>query len=108
MNGVTWMSNLTFEHRLLKEHPPEPLEGHAVVVFRRVGKTGEEFHSILLPGVAPVKQRLRRAVGESAGYFAYAVDTAPERHLEFSERMRLGDDAREFDVDFELAYAVSD
>ena len=34
------MSNLTFDHGLLKEHTPEPLEGHAVAVFQRVGEAG--------------------------------------------------------------------
>jgi hypothetical protein len=103
------MSNLTFDHRLLKEHTPEPLEGHAVVVFERVGEAGDEFHSILHPGSAPVKPGLLPIpFRKRPEYFAYAVDTSPERHLDFNESMRLADHVSEFRVVFNLAYAVSD
>lgn len=102
------MSNLTFDHRLLKEHTPEPLEGHAVVVFERVGEAGDEFHSVLLPGAAPVKPGLALPFFKRAEYFAYAADTSPERHLDFNESMRLADHVSEFRVVFNLAYAVAD
>jgi hypothetical protein len=102
------MSNLTFDHRLLKEHTPEPLEGHAVVVFERVGEAGDELHSILLPGAAPVKPGFPLPFRKRPEYFAYAVDTSPERHLDFNESMRLADHVSEFRVVFNLAYAVSD
>lgn len=102
------MSNLTFDHRLLKEHTPEPLEGHAVVVFARVGEAGDELHSVLLPGAAPVKPGLALPFRKRTEYFAYAVDTSPERHLDFTESMRLADRMFEFRVVFNLAYAVSD
>ncbi|HEX2078178.1 MAG TPA: toll/interleukin-1 receptor domain-containing protein [Longimicrobium sp.] len=101
------MSNLTFDEGLLKEHPPEPLDGHAVVVFRRAGQAGEELHSILLPGMAPVKEGPWRALRNPAGYVAYAVDTSVERRLRFSERICLLD-LSEFDMVFDLAYAASD
>lgn len=101
------MSNLTFDHRLLQEHKPEPLEGHAVVVFERVGEAGDELHSVLLPGAEPVKPPFFR-LGKRPEYFAYAADTAPERHLDFNESMRLADHVSEFRVVFNLAYAVSD
>jgi hypothetical protein len=102
------MSNLTFDHRLLKEHTPEPLEGHAVVVFERVGEAGDEFHSVLHPGSAPVRPGLPLPFRKRPEYFAYAVDTSPERHLDFNESMRLADHVSEFRVVFNLAYAVSD
>lgn len=102
------MSNLTFDHRLLKEHTPEPLEGHAVVVFERVGDAGDALHSVLLPGAAPVRPGIALPFRKRTEYFAYAVDTAPERHLDFTESMRLADHVSEFRVVFHLAYAVSD
>lgn len=102
------MSNLTFDHRLLKEHTAEPLEGHAVVVFERVGDAGDEFHSMLMPGAAPVKPGLTLPFFKRAEYFAYAADIAPERHLDFNESMRLADHVSEFRVVFNLAYAVAD
>lgn len=102
------MSNLTFDHRLLKEHTPDPLEGHAVVVFERVGEAGDELHSVLLPGGAPVRPGLPLPFRKRPEYFAYAVDTSPERHLDFSESMRLADHVSEFRVVFNLAYAVAD
>lgn len=102
------MSNLTFDHRLLKEHTPEPLEGHSVVVFERVGDRGDEFHSILLPGAAPVKPGLALPFRKRTEYFAYAVDTSPDRQLDFSESMRLADQMFEFRVVFNLSFGVSD
>ncbi|MBB4638130.1 hypothetical protein [Longimicrobium terrae] len=101
------MSNLTFDHRLLKEHTPEPLEGHAVVVFERVGEGGDKLHSVLLPGAPPVKPGIV-LFGRKPEYFAYAADTAPERHLDFTESMRLADHVSEFRVVFNLAYSVAD
>lgn len=108
MEGVTGMRNLTFDEGLLKEHPPEPLDGHAVVVFRRAGDTGEVFHSILLAGATPPKTRRRPVKREPAGYFACAVDTSPERHLRFHVKMRVVEFLGELDVMLDLAYAVSD
>lgn len=102
------MPNLTFDAGLLKEHTPEPLEGHAVVVFRRVGEAGEVFHSVLLPGAPPVKPGLRLPFRKPGEYFAYAVDTAPERHLDFFQDGGLDDGAFEFGLGFNLSYAVSD
>lgn len=103
------MSNLTFDHHLLKKHTPDPLEGHAVVVFERVGRAGDEFHSVLLPGAAPVRPPLvTLPFRKRPEYFAYAIDSSPERHLDFSESMRLPGRMVEFRVVIHLAYAVSD
>lgn len=102
------MSNLTFDHGLLKEHAPQPLEGHAVVVFERVGEAGEKLHSVLLPGARPVAPRFRLSLRKRTKYFAYAVDLAAERHLDFSESVRLADEGSEFRLIFHLAYAVYD
>lgn len=102
------MSNLTFDHHLLKEHTPEPLEGHAVVVFERVGTAGDEFHCVLMPGAAPIRKLLPIPFRRQPEYFAYAVDVAPERHLDFSESMRPADHVSDFRVVFDLAYAVAD
>jgi hypothetical protein len=103
------MSNLTFDHRLLKEHTPDPLEGHAVVVFERVGTAGDGFHSVLMPGAAPVKPPLvTLPFRKRPEYFAYAVDVSPQRHLDFNESMRLPGRMVEFRVVISLGYAVSD
>src|SRR5215212_5838964 len=96
------MSNLTFEERLL--------EGHAVVVFERVGEAGERFHSILPPGTPLAKARGLLAVFQAqVSYFAVAVNAAPELHLNFRERVVLDDEAGHgFDLLFDLSYAAGD
>jgi hypothetical protein len=104
------MSNLTFEEGLLKEHTPEPLEGHTVVVFVRVGEAGERFHAILPPGASLEKGRGFREIifGPQAHYFAYAVDASSELHLDFSEHVVMGDHTHEFELLFDLYFSVGD
>ena len=104
------MNNLTFEKHLLKEHTPEPLEGHTVVVFERVGEAGERFHSLLPPGTTLAKARGILAMFRSqVHYFAVAVNAAPELHHEFREHVVLDDEAsHSFDLLFDLSYAACD
>lgn len=104
------MSNLTFEKQLVKEHTPEPLEGHTVVVFERVGEAGERFHGILPPGTPLAKARgIRAMFRPQVHYFAIAVNAAPELHLRFREHVVLDDEAgHSFDLLLDLAYAASD
>jgi hypothetical protein len=101
--------NETFEEKLLKEHRPEPLEGHTVVVFERVGEAGEKFHGLLPPGAPMPKEGfLRTMLGPKKQYFAYAVTAAPERHMDFSRHVVSADHAHEFDLLFDLCYYVDD
>jgi hypothetical protein len=102
------MENLTFEERLIKEHTPEPLEGHTVVVFKRVGTAGEKFHSLIAPGNRAVRPSLiRRFIGTSP-YFAFAVDASPSRPLRFARHVVLYDHISEVDLVFELEYNAAD
>lgn len=104
------MSNLTFEKRLLKEHTPEPLEGHTVVVFERVGEAGERFHGILPPGATLAKARgIRAMFRPQVHYFAVAVNAAPELHHEFREHVVLDDEAgHRLYLRFDLSFAAGD
>jgi hypothetical protein len=103
------MNNETFDTRLIREHTPEPLEGHSVVVFQRVGSAGERFHSVLPPGT-PMDRGglLKQMFGRRADYFAYAVKAAPELHVDFSEHVVTADHAHEFDLLVDLYYCVED
>jgi hypothetical protein len=101
--------NLTIEEGLLKQHTAEPLEGHNVVVFEKVGTAGEKIHSVLPPGSPRARVGLVRTVlGKTDPFFAYAVDASPERLLTFTEHVVLADHAHEFDLVFDLAYGVAD
>jgi hypothetical protein len=103
------MNNETFETRLIREHTPEPLEGHTVVVFERVGAAGERFHTVLPPGTPMARGGLLQQVfGRRVDYFAYAVNAAPELHLDFSEHVVTADHAHDMDLLFGLYYCVDD
>jgi hypothetical protein len=103
------MSNQTFEERLLKEHTPEPLEGHTVVVFERVGEAGEKFLTLLPPGTPLARARhLIPFFRPAVQYFAYAVDASPELHLSFPEHVVMADHTHRLELLFDLYYAVAD
>lgn len=101
------MSNLTFEERLVHDVRAEPLEGHNVVVFDRVGEAGEKFLTILPPGT-PMKRGLLDLVRQPR-YFGVAVDASPDLHLDVREHVVLEDDeAHRMELLFDLYYSVSD
>ncbi len=102
------MSNQTFEERLVRDHPAEPLEGHNVVVFERVGEAGEKFRTILPPGT-PLKRGLLERLWPQGRFFAVAVDASPDLHLDVSQHVVLEDEeAHRFDLLLDLYYSVSD
>ncbi|HEX6042480.1 hypothetical protein [Longimicrobium sp.] len=102
------MSNLTFESGLLQDHEAEPLEGHAVVVFERVGDAGERFHTVLRPGDPPMKRepRVTSLFRKPAEYIAFAVNLAPEQSDHFVEPVRLADGLHDIHVSFGLTFDV--
>jgi hypothetical protein len=102
------MSNQTFEERLVRDWPAEPLEGHNVVVFERVGESGEKFRTILPPGT-PLKRGPLERLWAQGRFFAVAVDASPDLHLEANQHVVLEDEeAHRFDLLLELYYTVSD
>ncbi|HEX8694428.1 MAG TPA: hypothetical protein VF746_18545 [Longimicrobium sp.] len=102
------MSNLTFEERLVRDHPAEPLEGHNVVVFERVGESGEKFRTILPPGT-PLKRGLLERLWPQGRFFAVAVDASPDLHLDVGQHVVLEDEeAHRFDLLLDLYYSVGD
>lgn len=102
------MSNQTFEERLVRDHPAEPLEGHNVVVFERVGESGEKFRTILPPGT-PLKRGLLERLWPQGRFFAVAVDASPDLHLDVNQHVVLEDEeAHRFDLLLDLYYAVND
>jgi len=102
------MSNQTFEERLVRDWPAEPLEGHNVVVFERVGESGEKFRTILPPGTPLKRGPLERFWGQGR-FFAVAVDASPDLHLEANQHVVLEDEeAHRFDLLLELYYSVGD
>lgn len=102
------MANLSFEERLIREHTPEPLEGHTVVVLERVGEQGERLHSVIPAGGKPPRPGLLAWMMGTKRFFAYAVEASPERHLSFPEHVVMADHVNEFDLLFDLHYHVSD
>lgn len=102
------MSNQTFEERLVRDCPAEPLEGHNVVVFERVGEAGEKFRTILPPGT-PLKRGLLDRLWAQGRFFAVAVDASPDLHLDATQHVVLEDqEAHRFDLLLELYYSVGD
>ncbi|HEX9938233.1 MAG TPA: hypothetical protein VGB15_13955 [Longimicrobium sp.] len=102
------MSNQTFEERLARDYPAEPLEGHNVVVFERVGESGEKYRTILPPGT-PLKRGLLERLWPQGRFFAVAVDASPELHLDVNQHVVLDDEeAHRFDLLLDLYYSVSD
>ncbi|MFL5539155.1 MAG: hypothetical protein ACJ8J0_09185 [Longimicrobiaceae bacterium] len=101
------MSNLTFEESLVRDVRAEPLEGHDVVVFERVGEGGEKFLTILPPGT-PMKRGLLDLVRQPR-YFGVAVDASPDLHLDVRDHVVLEDDeAHRVELLLDLYYSVSD
>jgi hypothetical protein len=102
------MSNQTFEEHLVRDCPAEPLEGHNVVVFERVGDSGEKFHTVLPPGT-PLKRGLLGRVWPQGRFIGVAVDASPELHLDVSQHVVLEDEeAHRFDLLLDLYYSVGD
>lgn len=102
------MSNQTFEERLVWDCPAEPLEGHNVVVFERLGESGEKFRTVLPPGT-PLKRGLLERVWAQGRFFAVAVDASPDLHLDVSQHVVLEDEeAHRFDLLLDLYYSVGD
>lgn len=102
------MSNQTFEERLVRDHPAEPTEGHNVVVFERVGESGEKFRTILPPGTR-LKHGLLGRLWPQGRFFAVAVDASPELHLDVNQHVVLEDEeAHRFDLLLDLYYSVGD
>lgn len=102
------MSNQTFEERLARDWPAEPLEGHNVVVFERVGECGEKFRTILSPGT-PLKRGLLERLWPQGRFFAVAVDASPDLHLDIGQHVVLEDgEAHRFDLVLDLYYSVGD
>lgn len=103
------MSNLTFDEGLIREHPPEPLEGHTVVVLERVGEAGERFHSLLESGdERPWQIALAALLRRPNPYIAFAVDTRRDYQLAFVEPMDLRGATHGFALQFSLWYRVAD
>jgi esterase/lipase superfamily enzyme len=102
------MSNLTFDEKLIREHTPEPLEGHTVVVLERVGDLGEKFHSLLEPGAERPRRGLLFFLRKPDTYFAFAVDASRSRSLSFTEHVVMEDRPHELDLHFSLWYRVVD
>jgi hypothetical protein len=103
------MSNLTFDEQLIFKHEAEPLEGHTVVVLERVGKSGERFHSLLLPDDEPPRRPFRSLFGGKPDPFlAFAVDASKSRTLKFSEHVDMSERPHDLTLHFILEYRVSD
>jgi hypothetical protein len=102
------MENLSFDERLIREHTPEPLEGHTVVVLEQVGQQGERLHSVIPPGGKPPRPGLLAWMLGTKRFFAFAVEASPERHLAFPEHVVMADHVHEFDLLFDLHYHASD
>jgi esterase/lipase superfamily enzyme len=102
------MSNLTFDEGLIREHTPEPLEGHTVVVLERVGESGEKFHSLLKPGdELPWQITLAASLRRPHLYFAFAVETSRVHRLTFSERVAMPNRPDALEVQFTLLSRVA-
>lgn len=101
------MSNLTVSQKVLRDHPPEPLAGHAVVVFERLRDGGEIFREVLGPKDRVSRGLLASLVTRSDRFFGFAVTLAPILRYGFSEHVALDDHLHEVDVTFDLTYRVS-
>lgn len=99
------MSNLTVDEGLIREHTPEPLEGHTVVVLERVGEAGERFHSLIEPDGT---RSPRELPGTPDSYYVLAVPTSRDHRLAFFEHVRLLDGGHEFELRFSMRYRVED
>lgn len=103
------MQNLTFQEGLIREHKPEPLEGHTVVVLKRVGEAGERLHAVLEPGSERVRGSvIASMLGRPEVYVAFAVDDAHSRRLTFEEHVRMAEHAYDFHLHFSLWYRASE
>jgi len=106
------MENLTFAHKIIKPHTVDPLEGHTVVIFEKIGEAGEEFRFEIEPGMRMPRSRIDlfkwlRGRG-GTNYFAYAVTNDPELRLRFATPVKMDVQAHTFMLVTSLAYAVSD
>jgi hypothetical protein len=105
------IKNLTFEQNVIKDHAVEPLAGHSLIVFERVGESGEAVRFELEPGETLPKTRIplfRRLGGRSdPNYFAFAINRAPKLSYTFSDPFRMDDHGHEFSLVFVLTYSVA-
>lgn len=107
------MENLTLAHKVIKPHTVDPLEGHTVVVFERVGEAGEEFRFEIEPGMRVPRTRLDlfkwlRGGRGGANYFAYAVNGDPELRLKFSTPVKMDNQAHTFILVTTLSWFVAE
>src|SRR5690349_20842273 len=107
------MENLTLIHKLIKPHTVDPLEGHTVVIFEKIGEAGEEFRFEIEPGMRKPKSPiglLKWARGRRAGtsHFAYAVTSDPELRLRFSTPVKMDTQAHTFTLVTTMAYSIAE
>jgi|CXWL01.1.fsa_nt_gi hypothetical protein len=103
------MANLTLSNEVIKEHSPEPLEGHVVVVVERVGDSGERVYSDIHPKDPPLRSGfLETVLGGTSKYIGFAVTSARGLRYSFGDHVRLDDQLHEIDLAFDLTYQVAE
>jgi hypothetical protein len=105
------MENLTMQEKVFKHHEGlDPVEGYALVIFERIGESGEEVREVIKPGNRFQQPRSGLAnwfgLRQPQNYFAIAVNLEREMRFRFSEHFILDDQVHEFDLTFHLKYRV--
>lgn len=102
-------NNLTFQEGLIREHKAEPLQGHRVVVLKRVGEAGERPHAVLDPNSDRVRGNpLTSLFGSPDVFIAFAVAEASSRQLNWEEHVRMAEHEYDFHLGFSLWYRAAD
>lgn len=102
-------NNLTFHEGLIREHKAEPLQGHQVVVLKRIGEAGERLHAVLDPGSDRVRGNpLASLFGNPDVFIAFAVAEASSRQLNWEEHVRMAEHEYDFHLGFSLWYRAAD
>jgi hypothetical protein len=104
------MDNLTLSLKVAKPHTIDPLEGHTVVIFEKVGDAGEEYRFEIEPGQTRPRTKLNLFEWlrgqKPPNYFAYAVSGLPELRWTFTTDVTLDIQAHKFTLLVTLAYSV--
>jgi hypothetical protein len=101
------MENLTMQEKVFKHHEGlDPVEGYDLVIFERIGASGEEVRVVIKTGNRFQPKSNWFGLGQQRNYFAIAVSLDREKSFSFSEHFTLDDHIHEFDLTFRLKYCV--
>src|SRR5882672_3664507 len=102
------LTNLTLKSDIVRPvNEVNPVPGHDLVIFERIGTDGHRFHS-LLPPEKELREGFMKRILRPASFVAYAVTRDTDLRYEFMRNVTTWDQAGSFTLRCTLTFGVSD